>query len=257
MPNITGQAWDAGFRFVVERWPMPGLPLLVGILLFYAMWVLVHSIPMRARIFKSRKLGGRLMVYAVAFVAGGCIMAVASWYGFHLEETVGNFIRNPGFEEKDTHWGSGYLEDSVRNLRHKNELEKLPYVVSPDPEKTISDGRVVYTGAHRGNNCFLFTHKTDQKSDHWGSLSQRMHGLRPGKQYVIRFWAKGKVSAAGAFFITTDYPWGDAEPVPVTDVWEQRTHRFTAGPLDYGDIRFVIQAPGEVWLDDVDMREDR
>ena len=185
--------------------------------------------------------------------SGGGIAMLSRW---HYERTA-NLINNPGFEAKEAHWGSGYLEDGVRNLNHPGELEKLPYVVSPNPKKTESDGRVVSNDAHSGKSSFKFDHRTGRKDDHFGSLSQRVHSLTTGKPYIVTFWAKGVVAEPGGFFVTTDYPWSDAKPIALEkDKWTRSTHRFNSGALDYADIRFVIQAPGTVWLDDVDVRED-
>jgi len=190
---------------------------------------------------------------AVGAVSGAGIAMLSRW---QYEKTA-NFIKNPGFEAKEAYWGSGYLEDGVRNLNHPGELEKLPYVVSPDPKKTESYGRVVSNEAHSGKSSFKFDHRTDRKEHHFGSLSQRIHGLASGRPYIVTFWAKGEVAAADGFFVTTDYPWFDVQRVALErDGWVRFTHRFNAGALDYADIRFVIHSRGTVWLDDVDVRED-
>jgi len=193
------------------------------------------------------------VMVACGAAAGGGI----AWLSQRQYERNANLIRNPGFERKDEHWGSGYLEDGVRNLRHRDELEKLPYVVSPDPRKTQSDGRVVSTEAHWGRSSFRFDHRTERKNDHFGTLSQRIHDLTTGTPYIVTFWAMGNVTDPDAFFVTTDYPWSDHKTVMLTSQWKPYAHRFNSGSLDYADIRFVIQAPGTVWLDDVDVREDQ
>ncbi len=197
-----------------------------------------------------------LSIGAMAVLGAASGAGIAMLSRWHYERTA-NFIRNPGFESKEAYWGSGYLEDGVRNLNHPGELEKLPYVVSPNPQKTESDGRVISNEAHSGKSSFKFDHRAGRKDDHFGSLSQRVHGLTTGKPYIVTFWAKGVVAEPGGLFVTTDYPWSDAEPIALEkDKWTRFTHRFNSGALDYADIRFVIQAPGTVWLDDVDVRED-
>jgi hypothetical protein len=51
-----------------------------------------------------------------------------------------NLIRNPRFAEGTRYWGSGYLEDEVRDGVHSAEIARLPYVVHPDSSKTESSG---------------------------------------------------------------------------------------------------------------------
>ena len=200
-----------------------------------------------------------LSIGLMSIIGAGAGAGIA-WLSQGEYERTANLIRNPGFESKDAYWGSGYLEDGVRNLRHRDELEKLPYVVSPNPEKTKSNGRAVSTHAHTGRNSFQFEHKTERRENHFGSLSQRIYGLRTGTNYIVTFWlAFDPNTEPDAFFITTDYPWSDAHTIRNKDAlggWQHYSHRFNSGALDYADIRFVIQAPGTIWLDDVDVREN-
>jgi hypothetical protein len=115
----------------------------------------------------------------------------------------------------------------------------------------------VSTKPHGGRSSFRFDHRTERKNDHFKTLSQRVHPLTRGTAYIVTFWAKGNVTDPDAFFVTTDYPWADHESVALTTEWKPYSHRFNSGRLDYADIRFVIQASGTVWLDDVDVREDQ
>jgi hypothetical protein len=183
---------------------------------------------------------------------------ITAWLSHRHYEQAANRIRNPGFEEGVAWWGSGYMEDGVRTRNWPGEIEILPYVISPNPRETKSSGQHDPSVGHDSKSSYKFIHQTGRKEKHFGSLSQRVTGLRKNKSYVVSFWLKAAADdiEPGTFFVTTDYPWADAQPMLLTKEWKQHVHRFNAGELDYADIRFVIQAPGTVWLDNVDVRED-
>jgi hypothetical protein len=191
--------------------------------------------------------------FVVAGVAAGLLTARLSQ--LHYEATA-SVVRNPGFEDGTTHWGSGYLEDRVRNGNFSVEVEQLPYVVSPDPQQTLSRGYHDPTVGHNSQSSYRLEHRSPEAPAHFGSIAQRVSRLVKNRRYAVSFWTKAASGAAGeAFFVTTNYPWTNRTFVPPTAEWTQQWHFFNSGDLDYADIRFVIQSPGTFWLDDVDVRE--
>src|SRR5262249_24932997 len=103
---------------------------------------------------------------------------------------------------------------------------------------------------------YRFSYDDERKIHHHGSLSQRIYGLKKGAQYVVTFYAKGNSDDPDAFFITTDLRWHDRTSIPSSADFTKHQHRFGAGDRGYAEIRFVIQARGVFWIDDVDVRED-
>ena len=193
----------------------------------------------------------------LALTAAGAIGgAVVAWFSQKHYESTANLIQNPSFEGGAWGWGSGYLEDFVRNGNHPDEVGVLPYHVAPHPNKTDTRGSHVSDTAKSGRGSYRFTFNSERKTHAHGSLSQRVYGLRRGAQYVITFWAKGAAEDADAFFVTADLQWHDRTSITPSTDWKKWEHRFGAGDLGYAEIRFVIQAKGVFWIDDVDVRED-
>lgn len=253
--------WDRAVAWVVEHWPMPGIPFLALVLLVVVAGPIVQWALSRRSLKRLLRDKGRRRVvawwslYTVMGAAGALVMIGATVWAARLAESRANLVRNPGFESATDYWGTGHLEDRVRNGNFTEEVEKLPYVVAPSPKQTTSFGEHDTRVWHRGNASFRFDHRSSPEDNHWGSLAQRINGLKTGRAYALTFWAKGKTEHDGAFFATTDLRWQNVERVPPTSEWKPYTLRFNAGSRDYTEIRFVITAPGTFWIDDVDVRE--
>lgn len=221
-----------------------------------------------------------MLIYPLFVAAGGAVMAGSVYYAGHLEvqrakreEAKANLIRNGNFENGTEHWGTGYLEDLVRNGNHREEVERLPYVVgTPHPCKvqpptpprcdtkvpeTDSSGQhdphVVRPG---GSGSFRFSYRGVTGNHRWGTLAQRIHGLTKNRPHVLTYYAKAsRDTSPGAFFATTDLRWANSPTIELTEKWKRYDLPFTSGDFDYAEIRFVIQRPGTVWVTDVDVRE--
>ena len=139
---------------------------------------------------------------------------------------------------------------------HPDEVGVLPYHVAPHPNKSDTRGSMCRTPRSRVEGDTALRSTPRKKTHAHGSLSQRVYGLRRGAQYVITFWAKGAAEDADAFFVTADLQWHDRTSITPSTDWKKWEHRFGAGDLGYAEIRFVIQAKGVFWIDDVDVRED-
>src|SRR5438132_8879515 len=89
MIGVPGFSFVVGrcLRLVEERWPMPGLPALTALALCLAAWFLPGSSIPQDWIFRN---GGMMRTkattYIVMVVVGGAIMALATRYGYSLED---------------------------------------------------------------------------------------------------------------------------------------------------------------------------
>src|SRR3972149_1561841 len=136
MPSPLAMAWDFLVTLVAPHLSPPMIAVVILVLAgawFARSETLARLVWRRVHFARQRRLMTMLSVGLMAVLgaaSGGGIAMLSRW---HYERTA-NLINNPGFEAKEAHWGSGYLEDGVRNLNHPGELEKLPYVVSPNPK---------------------------------------------------------------------------------------------------------------------------
>ena len=194
------------------------------------------------------------VVLAVALITGG-LGGAAAWFLVTQEQArlLRNHVRNGGFENGTDFWGTGYLEDRIRNGNVAEDLRRLPYVISGGAD---SHGGLDTTDRHVGVAAFRFDHG-GPKADHvWGSLSQRITGLRPRTFYAATFWALVSRAEPKPLFLTADLQWANRTYVENEIAgWREYRLGFNTGDSDYIDLRFVIEAPGTVWIDDVTLRE--
>lgn len=80
-------------------------------------------------------------------------------------------LKNGGFESGLEHWGTGYLEDLIRNGRHPADEARLPYVVG-NPRgatlDTVTSGSLDTSKRHGGVASFRFQRTSPRESDRWG-----------------------------------------------------------------------------------------
>ena len=71
------------------------------------------------------------IVLAVALITGA-LGGTAAWFLIEQEQAraLQNRVRNGGFENGTDFWGTGYLEDRIRNGNFAEELKLLPYIIS-------------------------------------------------------------------------------------------------------------------------------
>jgi len=171
-----------------------------------------------------------------------------------------NLVKNGRFTSSTDHWGTGYLEDELRDgtQRHTNEVGRLPHRAYPSSDKTKSDGKrlVDQDGCKhflRSNkNIFWMEYKDDRTPEHWGAVAQRIYGLKRGTDYTLRFCAKGSGGEGKSRFATANLSWAPNKPIPVSAEWKRYKLKFTSDRLvDYTEIRFVIQERGELSISHV------
>jgi hypothetical protein len=82
--------------------------------------------------------------------------------------------------------------------------------------------------------------------------------LRPRTFYAATFWALVSRAEPKPLFLTADLQWANRTYVENEIAgWREYRHVFNTGDSDYIDLRFVIEAPGTVWIDDVALREHK
>jgi len=194
------------------------------------------------------------IVLAAALITGG-LGGAAAWVLVTQEEAraLRDRVRNGGFEKGTDFWGTGDLEERIRDGNVAEELKRLPFVISGGAD---SQGTLDTTDRHSGAAAFRFDHSSP-KADHlWGSLSQRITGLRPRTVYVATFWALVSRAEPRPLFLTADLQWANRTYVENEIAgWREYRHVFNIGDSSSIDLRFVIEAPGTVWIDDVTLRE--
>jgi len=165
-------------------------------------------------------------------------------------EDAGNLVLNGSFESGFAHWGSGYVEDLIHNGNFP------PQPLSPWVVQNAQSTCTVDATEHHGTGIasLRIVHASRRSDQSWGTLSQRITGLRRHTFYLITFWAKVRSSDASAVFMTADLKWEPNYAIPPgqTD-WQQHRFAFNTGDNDSIDLRFVAQAPAHLWIDDVRM----
>ena len=88
-------------------------------------------------------------------------------------------------------------------------------------------GGVDHDVAATGSKSFRFDHMQPKENDRWGSLSQRIVGLRPNTDYIVRFSFRSQ-APADALFVTTDRKWHNRTYIPLgTGAWQpSKPHEF-------------------------------
>jgi hypothetical protein len=169
-----------------------------------------------------------------------------------------NLVRNPRFREGTKYWGTGYVESLLTNGNWPmSTIQQLPLVLSGGAQAT---GRRDAAVSRSGRASFFIEHRS-RKADHvWSSFSQLIAGLRRDTDYVAIYWVKGEGVHPKALFLTLDHRW--AKPHRYAPDGTYAWHRvecppFNTGSRDFVDFRFVMQAPGRVWIDDVALHERR
>lgn len=196
-------------------------------------------------------LGHPLAFVIVFFAVGNGIIFLALW-GFVVSKARVNLVDNGSFERRlPAGWGTGWLEDSP-GLRDQARLNG--YVLHGGARARWStDG-----AAHRpGGDFSLKIAHTSERGEHvWSSLAQRIR-VREGTTYELRLWVKvGAVTHRGDVWISpngSSLHWDDpkiAIPAGPAD-WSEHVLRFNTGDRKDLDIRFVAEAPAELWIDDV------
>jgi hypothetical protein len=176
-------------------------------------------------------------VVLAAVLITGALGGAGAWFLVKQEAArlLQNHVRNGGFEKGADSW--------------------LPFVTSGGVD---SRGVLDRTDRHSGAAAIRFDHASPKADGQWGSLSQRISRLRPRTFYAATFWALVSRAEPKPVFLTADAQWADRTYVGNEIAgWREYRHVFNTGDSDFIDLRFVIEAPGTVWIDDVALRELR
>lgn len=111
------------------------------------------------------------------------------------------------------------------------------------------------TDRHSGGAAFRFDYSGERAPDHSAVLSQRITRLRPGTAYAARFWALVEQAEPKPLFLTTDQQSANRTYIENRAGWREYRLVFNTGDSDQIDLRFVIEAAGTVWIDDVSVYE--
>jgi hypothetical protein len=107
-----------------------------------------------------------------------------------------------------------------------------------------------------GGYSFRIDHRTN-RDWLWSSVSQQVAGLTPTSSYAARFWVKSQ-NVESAFLVLDPKwkQWKCSIPMGTYD-WKPVTcPEFSpGGNLDVAEVRFVIDRPGVIWIDDVTLYE--
>ena len=183
-----------------------------------------------------------------------------------------NFVVNGSFVDATKHWGNGYYEDLLRNgnwdtretiENYKRAMFKFPYVLHmPRPARPAetdpvpnSNGQLDHVAGEwafgfAGRRAFRIEFGDDEGPNRFGTLSQRLHGLRPHSNYRAIFWVRAEQYTPGALRLTTHLNWRPCEIVQIErlNTWEKKMCRFEVGDTAQVDFRFVVQARARLWI---------
>jgi len=175
------------------------------------------------------------IVLAVGLITG-VLGSATAWFLIKQEETRAskNLVRNGGFESGTEGWGT--------------------YTTSGSAD---SHGTLDTTERHSGIASFRFEYRSPKASDSWGALSQRIGGLRPRTSYAATFWALVSKAEPEPLFLTADPQAAVKTQIERVSGWREYRLVFNTGDADHVDLRFVIEAPAVVWIDDVVLHEHR
>jgi hypothetical protein len=166
-----------------------------------------------------------------------------------------NLVRNPRFKEGTKYWGTGYIESRITNGNwpHTSDEIGLPFVVSGGAVANGHRDPAVFKDDGWGS--FSIDHQSPLGDHVWSSFSQLVAGLERDTDYVASYWVKAENLDVRTLFLTLDHQWRKVYRYyadPGTYEWRQvMSSPFNTGSRDFVDFRFVMQAQGKVWIDDV------
>ncbi len=188
------------------------------------------------------------------------------WVGFLITFAVSvllvlppqNLVNNPGFEDSTRYWGTGYLETMIQNGNWPSELSRsLPlYREFPDAKRPLdyaeAEGELSQE-RNSGDYSFKIHHLHKKAPRYWSSLSQQVAGLTRDGSYAVGFAAKaaGLVDGDAYLVLHPDWKWKCSLPSGTYEWRLISCPPFNVGGLTLVEVRFVIESPSTVWIDDV------
>ena len=191
------------------------------------------SPPIRRHVWSGLARTYPLDIALATILITGLLTAGGVWLLIKQEEArlMRNFVRNGSFEGGTDAWTAA--------------------------KSSGADSRWILdtTDRHSGGAAFRFDYNSERAPDQWAALSQRITRLRPKTEYAATFWALVEQAEPTPLFVTTDQQSANRTYVENKAGWREYRLVFNTGDSNQIDLRFVIEAAGTVWVDDVALHE--
>ena len=197
--------------------------------------LILTSQPMRRHVWSGLARRYPLDIALATVLVTGVLTSASVWFLIKQEEArlLRNFVRNGSFESGTDAWTAAKSS-------------------SADSRWTLDT-----TDRHSGGVALRFDYSSEKANDQWAALSQRITRLRPRTAYAATFWALVEQAEPKPLFLTTDPQSANRTYVENTGGWREYRLVFNTGDSDQVDLRFVIEATGTVWVDDVALHEPK
>lgn len=191
------------------------------------------SPPMRHHVWSGLARRYPLDIALATILITGLLTGAGVWFLIKQEETrlMRNFVSNGSFESGTDAWTAAKSSGA-------------------DSRWTLDR-----TDRHTGGAAFRFDYNSEKADDQWATLFQRITRLRPRTEYAATFWALVEQAEPKPLFLTTDPQSANRTYVENKAGWREYRLVFNTGDSNQVDLRFVIEAAGTVWVDDVALHE--
>jgi Carbohydrate binding domain len=191
------------------------------------------SQPMRRHVWSGLARRYPLDIALATILITGLLTGAGVWFLIKQEEARlrRNFVSNGSFESGTDAWTAAKSSGA-------------------DSRWTLDT-----TDRHSGGAAFRFDYSSEKADDQWAALLQRITRLRPRTEYAATFWALVEQAEPKPLFLTTDPQSANRTYVENKAGWREYRLVFNTGDSNQVDLRFVIEAAGTVWVDDVALQE--
>ncbi|MCP4264433.1 MAG: hypothetical protein GY777_02465 [Candidatus Brocadiaceae bacterium] len=220
---------------------------------------------------KEQKGGSKriILIEIYAFMMFSIILCIISFYldkgEIHVPENLitnvignENLLKNGGFEQDLGHWGTGYFEANKYGGRTRAFYLSEKWIIEDGAWKlkiTNASGSVVSGISKFGKKSFKIDMNSDQETQIFATMSQRIDGLTKNAKYIISFWAKTENARRMTFEITTRKSWGPIVQIEEgTYDWREYTHIINIGNNSSVDFRILSVDRGTVWVDGISFK---
>ena len=195
--------------------------------------LVLTSQPMRRHVWFGLAQTHPLDIALATILVTGALTGAGVWFLIKQEEArlSRNFVQNGSFESGTDAWTAA--------------------------KSTSAESRWALdtTDRHSGGAAFRFDYSSEKAPDQWAVLSQRVTRLRPRTAYAATFWALVEQAEPKPLFLTTDQQSVSRTYIENRAGWREYRVVVNTGDSDQIDLRFVIEAAGTVWIDDVALYE--
>lgn len=195
--------------------------------------LVLTSPPIRRHVWSGLARTHPLDIALATILITGLLTGAGVWFLIKQEESrlMRNFVSNGSFEGGTDAWtaakSSGADSRGILDTNHR----------------------------HSGGAAFRFDYNSEKADDQWVALSQRITRLRPRTEYAATFWALVEQAEPKPLFLTTDQQSANRTYVENKAGWREYRLVFNTGDSNQVHLRFVIEAAGTVWVDDVALHE--